>query len=132
MRLPPEEETTGKRGKSLTLTVEASESIEQDGEIDTLAMGLKIADAEPLQQHSGEKVAEVAKVFGVGIQRAEESNPRPQTDKMSGDKIEALDIVLLCVSGELNGCSVKFLIVSGATECFAGEAFTEKNRFHLT
>ena len=51
---------------------------------------------------------------------------------MSGDEIEAPDTILLCVLGELNGFSVKFLIDSGANECFVGEAFIEKNRFHLT
>ena len=40
--------------------------------------------------------------------------------------------VLLCVSRSLNGFSVKFLIDSGASECFVDTAFAEKNGLKLT
>ena len=46
-RLSPQEETTGKQGKSLTLTVGANESMEKDGVTNDLAMGLKTARDEP-------------------------------------------------------------------------------------
>ena len=49
-RLPPEEETTGKRGKSLALTVGASESIGKDGVVDALVVGQTIAQEEPALQ----------------------------------------------------------------------------------
>ena len=42
-RLPHEEKTIGKRGQSLTLTVGASETTNEDREMDTLAVGSKTA-----------------------------------------------------------------------------------------
>ena len=43
-----------------------------------------------------------------------------------------VDTILLCVFGCLNGCPIKFLIDSGARECFVDIAFTEKNGLKLT
>ena len=45
--MPHEKEAAGKRGKSLTLTVGASETADRDGDVDTLAVGLKTANIEP-------------------------------------------------------------------------------------
>ena len=45
--MSPQNETTGKWGKSLTLTVGGSESTVEDGVTDDLAVGLKIAKGEP-------------------------------------------------------------------------------------
>ena len=59
MRLPPQEEMIGKRGKPLTLTIRAIESMKEDGARDDLAVGLKIASGEPVLHLSGETVVEV-------------------------------------------------------------------------
>ena len=40
---------------------------------------------------------------------------------------DGISTILLCVSGYLNGVFVKFLIDSGARECFVDTAFAEKN-----
>ena len=45
--MPHEKEAARKRGKSLTLTVGASEATNRDGDTDTLAVGLKTANVEP-------------------------------------------------------------------------------------
>ena len=37
---------------------------------------------------------------------------------LSGEEIDPLDRVLLCILGKLNGIEVTFLIDSGASECF--------------
>ena len=49
---------TGKRGKSLTLTIGASKSIEKDGVMDDLAVGLETARGEPVLHLSGGTVVE--------------------------------------------------------------------------
>ena len=48
-----EEEAARKRGKSLTLTIGASEATDTDGDADTLAVGLKIASVEPALHLAG-------------------------------------------------------------------------------
>ena len=48
---------------------------------------------------------------------------------MPGDDVGT---ILLSVFGSLNGFAVKFLINSGASECFVGIAFAEKNGLVLT
>ena len=128
--MPLEEKAAGKRGKSLTLTVGASEATERDGETDTLAVGLKTASEEPvlhLTEKSG--VEAQKKKIGVRIQGIEDSSPEPLEKEKNGpaDEIEAAGVVLLSVSGFLNGFPVTFLIDSGASECFVDTAFTETN-----
>ena len=127
--MPLEEKTAGKRGKSLTLTVGASEATKRDGETDTLAVGLKTASVEPvlhLTEKSG--VEAQKKKSGVRIQGIEDSSPEPLEKEKNepADEIEAAGVVLLSVSGFLNGFPVTFLIDSGASECFVDTAFTEK------
>ena len=51
----------------------------------------------------------------------------PQTNENdSAGEIETAECVLLCVEGCLNGYPVKFLIYSGATDCFVSAAFVEE------
>ena len=66
MQLSLEEETTGKRGKSLTLTVGASKPTEKDGVTDELAVGLKTSREEPALHLSRETVVE-AKNEKIGV-----------------------------------------------------------------
>ena len=128
--MPHEKEAAGKRGKSLTLAVGASEVTDRDGEADTLAVGLKTANVE-LALHLAENTGVEAKEEknGVRIQAIEDSVPEPQEKEKNepADEIEAARVVLLFISGFLNGFSAKFLIDSGASECFVDTAFTEKN-----
>ena len=66
------------------------------------------------------------------IQGTEDSIPGPHTEKeIPTDEIKGTSIVLLSVSGYLNGISVKCLIESGASECFVDTAFAEKNGLNL-
>ena len=53
---------TGKRGKSPTLTVGASETTTEDGVTDDLVVGLKTAGAEPVLHPSGGTSVEAEKV----------------------------------------------------------------------
>ena len=76
--MPHEKEATGKWGKSLTLTVGACDATNTDGDVDTLAMGLKTANIE-LALHLAEKPVVEAKddKNGVRIQEIEDSAPEP-------------------------------------------------------
>ena len=129
--MAPKKETTGKRGKSLTLTVGASESTEKDGDTDDLAVGPMTANSELVLQQSREIAVEalVDADDGVAIQGAENSTPGPQSEDMPTDEVGT---VLLSISGSFNGFAVKVLIDSGASECFVGTSFAEKNGLNMT
>ena len=58
--MPHEKEAARKWGRSLTLTVGASEATDQDGNADTLAGGLKTVSVEPAL-HLAEKSSVEAK-----------------------------------------------------------------------
>ena len=138
-RLSPEEETTKKWGKSPPLTVGASESMNEDGVPNDLAVGLEIVDSEAILKTSGVIVIDTAEIekneVGVDthIQGTEDSTPRPHIEKeIPADEIEATSIVLLFVLGYLNGTYVKFLIDSEASECFVDTTFAEQNGLKLT
>ena len=64
--MPHEKEAAGKQGKSLTLTIGASEATNQDGDADTLAVGLKTASMEPAL-HLAEKPVVEAKEEKNGV-----------------------------------------------------------------
>ena len=46
----------------------------------------------------------------------------------SGEDIDPLGSVLLCILGKINGIEVTFLIESGASECFLSTTFVKKNK----
>ena len=70
---------TGKQGKSLTLTVGASESREKDGLIGDLAVSLKTARDEPeLHLSRGIVVEAKNEKIGVAAQGVEDSTPEIQ------------------------------------------------------
>ena len=118
---PLKKQRLGNGGKSLTLTVGASEAIDTDRDVDTLALGLKTASID-FALHLARKPHVEAKddKNGVRIQEIEDSalEPREKEKNEPVDEIEASGVVLLFVSGCLNGFSVKFLIDNGANECF--------------
>ena len=67
------------------------------------------------------------------IQGTEDSTPGSHIEKeIPADEIEAIGTVLIFVLGYLNGTSVKFLIDSGASECFVDTTFAEQNGLKLT
>ena len=97
---------------------------------DTLAVGLKTAEIEPVLHLAEKPVVEAKRIKnGVRIQGIEDSAPEPLEKEKNepADEIEAAGVVLLSVFGFFNGFPVKFLIDSGASECFVDTAFTEKN-----
>ena len=47
---------------------------------------------------------------------------------LSGEEIDPLGSVLLCILGKVNGIEVTFLIDSGASECFLSTTFVKKNK----
>ena len=49
----------------------------------------------------------------------------------AADETIPADCILLCIEGLLNGCHVKFLIDSGATDCFVSTAFVENKELDL-
>ena len=53
------------------------------------------------------------------MQENEDSVPVPQTNEdLLANEIEAIDSVLLCIAGCLNGIKVTFLMENGASEVF--------------
>ena len=133
--MPHKEKATGKWGKSLTLTVGASEATEKDGDSVTLAVGLKTAKVEPAVHRAGEPGVEAkTDKNGVEIQEIEDSVPKPKEkeEDLLANELEPTSVVLLSISGYLNGIAVKFLIDSGASECFVDTAFTKKNGIKTT
>ena len=59
-----------------------------------------------------------------GQQEKEDSTSGPQKSEVNlADEIEAAQVILLCISGTLEGFPVKFLIDSGASDCFVSSEF---------
>ena len=80
---------------------------------------------------------EIAAVDGApqekDMQVVEDSQSAPLTNEtgLPGDEIDPLGSVLLCILGKVNGIEVTFLIGSGASECFLGTTFIEKNKMKI-
>ena len=78
-RLSPQEETTRKWGKSLTLTIGANESTNEDGVTKDLTVRLKIARDEPTLHLPGGTIVEAKKKKnGAATQGVEDSPPGTQ------------------------------------------------------
>ena len=59
-----------------------------------------------------------------GQQEKEDSTSGPQKSEINlADETEAAQVILLCISGTLEGFPVKFLIDSGASDCFVSSEF---------
>ena len=87
---------TRKRGKSLTLTVGVSESMNEDGGADAVQLG---------PESSGQRLLEVVVANGatvdIGMQVDDNSLLVPQTNEivLPANEIEAIGSVLLCIAG---------------------------------
>ena len=67
-----------------------------------------------------------------GEQVAEDSGPESKMNEEDTAEEEVpADCILLCIEGSLNGFPVKFLIDSGATDCFVSTAFVEAKELLL-
>ena len=64
-----------------------------------------------------------------GQQKNEDSTSGPRMEVNLADEIEAAQVVLLCISGTLEGIPVKYLIDSGASDCFVSTEFVIKTWF---
>ena len=120
--MPTQEKATGKWGQSLTFTVDANEARDEDG-------GATVVQHEPKQ--AGQLKLDVAAATGAtmdkSMQVTENSVPvAPMNETDSAGKMEIAESVLLCVAGFLNEFPVKFLIDSGATDCFVSATFVEE------
>ena len=94
------------------------------------------APAEPAESGQNELVeaAVEEKLADASVQVDEDSLPGDvliEPDLSANENFPA-DSVLLCVEGCLNGIAVIFLVDSGASECFVGKTFAEKNGLKLT
>ena len=131
-RLSSGKEKVGKRGELLTFTIKVSESTDQCRSDDSV-----VAFQSGLVQ-SGQKKRAIAAVDGVpgknkGMQVVEDSQSMPLMNiiGLSGDKIDLLGSVLLCILGKVNGVAVTFLIDTGANECFLSTTFVKKNKMKI-
>ena len=86
-----------------------------------------------LQKKSGmvDTVPQLEKV--AGQQGGEDSILGPQEDSENlADESEAASVVLLCLSGTVEGHFVTFLIDSGASDCFVSTEFVEEHELRKT
>ena len=129
--LPDEKEVCGKRDESLGIAVAPIEATKVDG-------GQKSA----VQQESGQvgqRFTEAAaeekkknKPVDSGELVSEETEPeKTKNESDAADEEIPAGYKLLSIEGFLNGFSVKFLIDSGATECFVSTTFVEKKELGL-
>ena len=89
--------------------------------------------------HVGQLLTEAAAVekqkeepVDTGEQVTEDSGPVEKKDENgSADEEIPAACILLCIEGFFNGFSVKFLIDSGATDCFVSTAFVEEKGLDL-
>ena len=76
--------------------------------------------------------AGIGETVNSGKQVLEDSVSDPQTNENdSAGEIEIIERVILCVEGCLNGYPIKFLIDSGATDCFVSAVFAEEKELLL-
>ena len=63
---------------------------------------------------------------------SEDTEPVKETNESDpADEEIPTDCILLCIEGLLNGFPVKFLIDSGATDCFVSTAFVKERELDL-
>ena len=63
-----------------------------------------------------------------GQQGNEDSTSGPQNLEVNlADETEAAQIILLCISGTLEGFPMKFLVDSGASDCFVSTEFVREH-----
>ena len=131
--LPREEETHGKRDGSLAQTVGANEAsedgrenaaVQQDpGQVGQLSVGAAAAEKKKNKPvDTGGQVTEQVLVDTESVEKDE---------NVAVDEEIPADCILLCIEGCLNGFPVKFLVDSGATDCFVSTAFVESKELEL-
>ena len=124
--MPAQKEKTGKREHSLGTRIDPNGEERDAGkraavnEDSALQMVKSIVDT--VQQKN-----EVA-----GQQKDEDSTSGPQVEVNLADEIEAAQVVLLCISGTLEGIPVKYLIDSGASDCFVSNEFVAAHGLKTT
>ena len=129
--LPDEKEACGKRDESLGVAVAPIEATSADG-------GQKSAvqqESGQVGQRSTEAAAEEKKKnkpVDSGELVSEETEPeKTMNENDAADEELSAGCILLCIEGFLNGFPVKFLIDSGATDCFVSTAFVEEKELGL-
>ena len=127
--LPREKETRGKRDGLLAQTVGVNEAV-QDGE-ENAAVQQDPGQVGQLLQGAAAVKKKKKKPVDTGGQVNEqvlvdtESVPEMNEDLTADDEIPA-ETILLCIEGCLNGYPVKFLVDSGATDCFVSTHFVKE------
>ena len=107
------------------LTVGANEAEKEDGEQksavqqDSEHVGQLLTEAAAVEKQKKEPV-------DTGVQVTEETEPvEKMYENESVDEEIPAECILLSIEGVFNGFPVKFLIDSGATDCFVSTAFVE-------
>ena len=129
--LPDEETACGKRDESLGVTVAPSEAISADG-VQKAAVQQESGQVGQLSTEAAADEKKKKKPVDSGELVSKEAEPVKETNDNSDAEEEILaDCILLCIEGFLNGFPVKFLIDSGATDCFVSTAFVEEKELEL-
>ena len=95
-------------------------------EADAALQGMEIAAVnEDSSQQAGKGAVDTAlqKKKAAGQQQEEDSSTGLQSEVNLADDSKTVQVVLLCISGTLEGFPVKFLVDSGASDCFVSTEF---------
>ena len=124
--MPAEEKKAGKREKSLGDGIDSDEEMKDAGK--------RAAESEDSALQVVKSTVDTVpqKNIVAGQQRNEDSTSGPQAEVNLTDEIEAAQVVLLCISGTLEGIPVKYLIDSGASDCFVSTDFVAENGLKTT
>ena len=124
--MPAEEEKAGKREQSL------GNGIAPDEKMKDARKRAAVDEDSALQEAKSTVDTVPQKNLVAGQQKNEDSTSGPQAEVNLADEIEVAQIVLLCISGTLEGIPVKYLIDSGASDCFVSTNFVAKHGLKTT
>ena len=124
--MPAEEEKAGKREQSL------GNGIGPDEKVKDARKRAAVDEDSALQEAKSTVDTVPQKNLVAGQQKNEDSTSGPQAKVNLADEIEAAQIVLLCISGTLEGIPVKYLIDSGASNCFVSTDFVAEHGLKTT
>ena len=121
----------GKREQSLDGAVTSNEAISTDG-AQKAAVKQGSGQVGQLSTEATADEKQKKKPVDSGELVSEDTKPVKETNESDpADEEIPADCILLCIEGFLNGFPVKFLIDSGATDCFVSIAFVKERELDL-
>ena len=130
--LPRENEKAGKRQKALGSSTNPSEhnvgageesAVDADAALQVMENAAVDEDSARAAEKGVVDTAQQKKEKAAGQQQKEESSTGLQIEVNRADVTNTAQVILLCISGTLEGFPVTFLIDSGASDCFISSEF---------